>query len=208
MNLDPETRLSLIARLGDLSDDDAWSEFVQIYQPVIRRFLQKYGLQYADAVEVTQEVLGGVLKSIDSFDGDRKGSTFRGWLYRITRNKAVNLIKDRLRFSEADGNEGVDLNQFADPRNIEPEATYQLEFERHLFFWAAEKIAPTVKSLNWQAFWLTTVEGQTVRQTAKCLEVDESMIYVARCRIMKRMTMLIQSRLDGSSQSDSQEAPR
>ena len=61
-NSDLDTRVTLIARMCDLGDDDAWTEFVQIYQPLVLRFVQRYGLQYADASEVTQEVLGRVAK--------------------------------------------------------------------------------------------------------------------------------------------------
>jgi RNA polymerase sigma-70 factor (ECF subfamily) len=61
MTFDPETRNSLISQLASLENEEAWAEFVLIYQPVIQRFLTKYGLQYADAAEVTQEVLSGVV---------------------------------------------------------------------------------------------------------------------------------------------------
>lgn len=32
----PETRASLLLRVRDASDQDAWAEFAEIYQPVIR----------------------------------------------------------------------------------------------------------------------------------------------------------------------------
>jgi len=63
-DLNPDTRASLIVRLRDAGDDEAWIEFVQIYQPVVQRFIQKHGLQYADAAEITQEVLRSVAKSV------------------------------------------------------------------------------------------------------------------------------------------------
>ena len=202
MNDDPTTRLSLIARLCDRSDNDAWSEFVQIYQPVIQRFLQKYGMQYADAVDVTQEVLGGVVRSIESWDGSCKGSTFRGWLYRITRNKAVDSIKRESRLNRDLAGGSFDISQFADVDGTHSEADFQMEFERQLFSWAVEKIMPTVKPVNWQAFWQTTVQGRSVKQVAGQLKIDESAVYVARCRIMKRMAKQVQSQLSDSTQPD------
>ena len=57
MNDSTETRLSLIGRLHNKDDGEAWSEFVQIYEPLIQTIVQRRGLQHADAAEVTQEVL-------------------------------------------------------------------------------------------------------------------------------------------------------
>ena len=66
----PETRNSLIARLSRTEDAAAWAEFVELYQPVIERFVARRGLQYADAAEVTQEVLTKVATRVDSWCGN------------------------------------------------------------------------------------------------------------------------------------------
>lgn len=170
-----------------------------IYQPVIQRFLQKYGLQYADAMEVSQEVLGAVVKSIDRWDSSQQNSTFRGWLYRVTRNKAVNFLRQKK--SLLAGNSG--LSQVADRTAGDPNAlhaAFHQEFERQLFQCAAGKVRPKVKVTNWTAFWNSTIEGHSIERVARELGVEQSAVYVARCRIMKQISQLIQDRLDDSSQ--------
>ena len=47
MNL-PDTRASLILRLPDASDVEAWNEFVEIYRPIVYRVARKKGLQHAE----------------------------------------------------------------------------------------------------------------------------------------------------------------
>jgi WD40 repeat protein len=56
----PDTRLSLIARLKDSSDQEAWSQFVEIYQPLIHQLALRKGLQDADAEDLTQQVFSAV----------------------------------------------------------------------------------------------------------------------------------------------------
>lgn len=199
MNTDPKTRLSLIAKLANTKDEKAWAEFVSIYEPVIQRFLAKYGLQYADAAEVTQEVLGGVLQSIESWDHLGESSTFRGWLYRLTRNKAVDLIRRRTKEAQFKLISDSRLGQIAQSNFADADSEFLGEFERQLFHWAVEKIRPTIKLINWQAFWRSTVEGQPIERVSKDLQIDSSAIYVARCRIMKRLIQLVQTRLDEST---------
>lgn len=40
----PKTRLSLLVRLRDSQDDLAWSEFVDVYAPLIHGFARNQGL--------------------------------------------------------------------------------------------------------------------------------------------------------------------
>ena len=52
----PSTSASLLLRLRDPKDHEAWVEFVTIYEPLTYRLLRRNGLQDADAREVMQEL--------------------------------------------------------------------------------------------------------------------------------------------------------
>ena len=196
---DPDTRLSLILRIQDGADDEAWEEFVEIYQPLVQRIVQRRNLQYADAVEVTQEVLSRVAQSIRQWNPDHQKSTFRGWLYRITRNLTIDFLRqasrDRLRAGD-----GTSLSDVAEPSESES-MEFRAEYERQLFHWAAERLKPRIKTRNWDAFWMSTVEGLPIEQVAQRLGIECGTIYVARSRIMSRLSQLIQQRLSETNDS-------
>ena len=42
MSESPETRVSLLLRLKDSRDHEAWNRFVAIYAPVVQRFSAQY----------------------------------------------------------------------------------------------------------------------------------------------------------------------
>lgn len=197
VNLNPETRLSLIAKIGDLHNQSAWNEFVEIYQPVIHRFVQRSGLQHADAADITQEVLLRVAKSIESWDGNQKTRTFRGWLYRITRNQTI----DYLRKVESEKRRGPyqtgEWEQVAEPTEHEL-SDFRIEYERQVFCWAAEQVKPQFKPTNWQAFWLSTVDGIAVEKVAQILQIDTATVYVARSRITAKIAKLVQAHCEAS----------
>lgn len=195
LNENPETQVSLIARMRDAGDEDAWAEFIQIYQPLVQRFIQRHGLQYADAAEVTQEVLSRVAKSIESWEESHEKSTFRGWLYRITRNLTIDFLRKKKIEGMRIENGDAGLSQVADPSEATSD-DFQAEFEKQIFHWASEKLKPSFKPTNWEAFWLSTVDGQPIDEVAKRLDIDVGTIYVARSRIMARLSQLIQDRLD------------
>ena len=81
------TRSSLLLRIRDAQDDFAWGEFVEIYSPLVYGFARKQGLQDADAIDVTQDVLRIVSRTIGRLDYDPLRGSFRGWLFTIVRNE-------------------------------------------------------------------------------------------------------------------------
>src|SRR4051794_7651699 len=60
----PITRPSLLLRVRDPRDNDAWREFVELYGPLVYRFSRKRGLQDADAADLTQIVFQAITAEV------------------------------------------------------------------------------------------------------------------------------------------------
>ncbi|MEM9657631.1 MAG: sigma-70 family RNA polymerase sigma factor [Planctomycetota bacterium] len=198
MDDSPETRLSLIGRLHDREDAEAWSEFVQIYAPLIEAIARRRGMQYADAAEVTQEVLTRVANAIAKWNPDPSKGTFRGWLYRVTRNLTIDYARRHRPLLKADPE--IDLEQLPDPNGSDSQE-FRLEYRRQVFRWATEKVQPAFKPENWRAFWLTAVEGKTIDEAAHDLQISRGRVCVARFRVMTRISAVIKQRLDETTET-------
>src|SRR6516162_4708756 len=107
MNESPATRASLLIRLRDGGDAEAWQEFVHLYAPVIYGFARKRGLQDADAADMMQEVLRSVSGAAQRLDYDPSRGTFRGWLFTVTRNKIFNFLESGGRRVQGSGDSRV-----------------------------------------------------------------------------------------------------
>jgi len=80
----PSTRASLLVRIQNDDDPQAWDEFVELYAPVIYRYGRRRGLQDADAEDVVQEVMANVRKYGTSYRAAR--GRFRSWLGTVSSN--------------------------------------------------------------------------------------------------------------------------
>jgi RNA polymerase sigma-70 factor, ECF subfamily len=91
----PSTRVSLLLRLRDPHDHDAWMDFVSLYESVILRLLRTHGLQDADARDVMQELFLAVSGSIDRWDAAKEAGSFRGCLSSLRSDwRLSNIVWD------------------------------------------------------------------------------------------------------------------
>lgn len=195
MDSTPKTRLTLIDKIKDPQDAKAWSEFTAIYYPLVFEICRRKGLQHADSTDVTQEVLSRVADSIESYQHDRPGSTFRGWLYCITRNLTVDYFRQRAKDPLAVAVVTPDWNQIKEP-SAEESQEFQLEFKRQMFSVVAKSVQSQVAARTWSVFWKTEVEGIGIDDAAAELEMTRGAVYVARSRVIAKLRSEVQKKLD------------
>lgn len=195
----PQTRQSLIVRLKSNSDI-AWSEFLTVYEQAIFRFCRGRGLQDADAKDVTQEVFSALHGRLDTWDAQANRGSFRGWLFQVARNIAVDSIRERSRKPISSEAHLAELRQ---PQDAEATA-FQFEYRRALFYWAAEKVRCEVQATTWRCFWESAVLNRAPVEVAEELGVTIGTLYTAKCRVMARIRERIAtlSIVDAVSASD------
>lgn len=181
-----DTRHSLIIRLSDSTDEAAWREFVELYEPLVYRLARGKGLQDTDAHDVCQEVLMAVARAAKRWDGNPDRGSFRGWLARVTRNLVINFLTRR----EEPGTGRTSVVELleAQPKS-DPSVSnlFDVEFRRRAFHWAAEKIKKDFTTETWQAFWQTAVGGERPNQVAQAMGMSVGAVYIARSRVLARL---------------------
>jgi RNA polymerase sigma-70 factor (ECF subfamily) len=181
----PATRPSLLMRLRDLGDREAWETFVALYAPLVYGFACKYGLQDADAADLTQEVLCSVTGAARRLEYDPSRGSFRGWLYRVTANRFRDQLRARRLHCVGSGDSAVQaaLEQHAAP----DETAWEEEFRQRTFVIASERVRRDVDESSWQSFWRIAVEAQKPKDVAAALAMSIGAVYVAKSRVLARL---------------------
>lgn len=180
----PSTRASLVVRLRDRLDQEAWGEFVRLYAPVVYRFARRRGLQDADAADLTQDVLRSLAGSVAAFDPAQ--GLFRSWLFTLVHRRLFDWVKSRDRQPVAAGDEAT--QQFLnDAPDRDDEDFWNQQYERQLFAVAAERIQLSFSDATWQAFWQTAVDGKSGHEVAQALGISVAAVYLAKSRVMSKL---------------------
>ena len=95
----PATRVTLLDRLHDPQDQEAWAEFVSLYGPLVFSFARRRLPQDEDAADVMQEVLSAVLRGTYQ----RPSGRFQKWLVTVLLNKIRDFHAARVRRGEVSG---------------------------------------------------------------------------------------------------------
>ena len=186
----PLTRPSLLVRLRDARDGDAWRQFVELYAPLVYRYARRHRLQDADAADLTQEVLRAVSGAVGRFDYDPGRGSFHGWVYTLAHRKLCDFLTRRRRQEQGSGDTATQ-GLLADLPAPEGEQ-WERDYERRVFVWAAGRARAEFREATWQAFWQTAVEGRPAAEVAGALGMSVGAVYIAKSRVQARLKALVQ----------------
>src|SRR6185295_6425736 len=97
MSDDLRTSATLLRRLRDPADRDAWAAFAANYGKRIYAWCRRWNLQEADTEDVTQGLLVSIPSKMRSFHYDPKIGSFRAWLKTVVRNALTDFVRSQQR---------------------------------------------------------------------------------------------------------------
>jgi RNA polymerase sigma-70 factor (ECF subfamily) len=181
------TSLSLLQRLQHAKPAASdWQRLDDIYRPYIRAWVLRFGIDEAEADDLTQEVFVVLSKDLPSFEPLRNGS-FRAWLRQIVLNQVRNFRKARKKRPQA-GRDGVEqlLSQLENP-NSDLSRQWDRDHDQHVIQKLMAIVKPDFETKTWEAFVRSFLHGQPAKQVAQELEISEGAVAQAKYRILKRL---------------------
>jgi RNA polymerase sigma-70 factor (ECF subfamily) len=159
---------------------------VRRYGPLVYHWSSKWGLQEADAQDVTQTVLVKLAQRLRTFDYD-SGRSFRAYLKALTRSAWSDLLEARKRPGAGSGDSAVlDQLQSVEARD---ELLSQLDaaFDRELLEAAMARVQQRVEPHTWEAFRLTALEDLSGAEVAERLGMKVATVFKARSKVQKML---------------------
>jgi RNA polymerase sigma-70 factor (ECF subfamily) len=192
------TRRSLLNRLKDWDDHESWKDFFDTYWKLIYKAAIRAGLNDAEAQDVVQETILGILKGMPGFEYQPEKGSFKGWLLRLTSWRIGDQLRDRRQggapndFAQTSTATGTgtetttsSLDRVPDPSGLKLQATWDEEWEHNLLDVAIERVKLKVDAKDYQLFDLYVFKERPVTEIARGLKVSAGRVYLAKHRIGK-----------------------
>jgi RNA polymerase sigma-70 factor (ECF subfamily) len=192
-----QTSASLLERLRLQPYGGAWQRLIDLYEPLIRGWLRRHGLQRADSDDLVQEVLGVLVTGILGFEHNGRPGAFRSWLRTITVICLRRFWRaQRYRADAAGGSDWEEhLRQLEDPMSG-LSRLWDEEHDRHVLRKVLAMIEPDFRPLTWQAFRRVVLDGALPAAVAADLDLTVNAVLIAKSRVLQRVRQEAQGLLD------------
>ncbi len=181
----PLTSASLLLRIRDQADSEAWREFESVYGPFLRAWCRRKGVNDFNADDIVQEVFAIVARTIDRFDYQREKGGFRAWLATVA---ARELRRNAL--GRATRVESVSTSAPAWQEDlVDPDSDWLELFSMHVLEAACNRVRPLFNSQTWQCFEATWLANREAGEVAASLGVPVHSVYVNKSRVLKRLEL-------------------
>lgn len=184
------TQPSLLSRVRDPSDVEAWRAFDAKYRDLILRYCRRRGLSVGDAEDIHQMAMLKMFRTLPGFTYDRARGRFRDYLYRVVRS-AVSDLKARPKGTTGPVVQGVDeVPDGACPAD----AAWEQEWADHHFRLAMAEIRRAFEARSIEMFE-RLLAGDSVETVATAFQTTSQAVHKVKQRIRDRMRELIEAQI-------------
>ncbi len=176
------TRRTLLHRVRDPADREAWEEFFGLYAPLLERYARARGLARADAEEVRDGCLEVLARRLPGFEYRRERGSFQSWLHGIARGKVIDLLRAR----RTRAGETAELGSLADPSPGPDERCAAAWRAEHLRYCLREA-RRTEPAHVFRVFELLLVEELAVPEVCARTGLTANQVYKAKARVLRRV---------------------
>jgi RNA polymerase sigma-70 factor (ECF subfamily) len=182
------TSATLLERLRDRADAEAWQRLVDLYSPLLSAWLRRHSLQDADVDDLVQEVLTTVAREAVRFEHSGRPGAFRHWLRNILANRLREFWRARrLRpMVTGDSDFVALLDQLEDP-DSGISRLWDQEHDQHIVRRLLAMIEPQFAPSTWQAFRRVVLEGGQPDAVAAELGLTVNAVFIAKSRVLQRL---------------------
>jgi RNA polymerase sigma factor (sigma-70 family) len=191
------TRPSLLLRLRDPRDAEAWRTFVDVYGPLVYGHARRRGLKHEDAEDVTQRVFARVSDAIRAFNYQPDLGRFRDWLGTVVRNEINSFLKKSM--GTAHGKGGDDDPALTHAAAPTADTAWSAEFNAHILQVALERARPRFEPATWRAFERVWLEQAPASQVAEEMGQPIDWVYVAKSRVLKQLAQEVRELADDAA---------
>ena len=175
------TPVSLLERLRRPDEQAAWNQFVELYTPLLYAWTRRLGLRPEEAADLVQDLFVLLVEKLPQFRYDPQRS-FHAWLRTVFLNKWRNHQRSELQATIQPGGESL-----SDISATESASFEEAEYRQYLVRRALQLMQAEFETTTWKACWEFVAWERPAQDVARELNISVNAVYVAKCRVLRRL---------------------
>jgi RNA polymerase sigma-70 factor (ECF subfamily) len=190
------TSLTLLVRVQDRDDHDAWGRFSQIYGGMIGRWLRCQHVQASDADDLGQETLVVVLQELPKFQHNGRPGAFRRWIRLILAHRCREFYRKAQRQERLVAREIEELASSLARDESALAQRWEREHDAFLIREALDQVAPHFGQDTMTAFRRIVLEQQDPAEVALQLNLSLNAVRIGKSRVLARLRETLAGMID------------
>ncbi len=186
------TRQTLLHRVRDPGDREAWQEFFELYAPLLEGYARAHGLSRTDAEEVRDQCLEVLARKLPTFEYQRSRGSFQAWLQGLARGKVIDLVRAR----RVRARESVELTTLADAAAA-PDLLWERQWRAEHLRYALGQVRDREPPERYRVFELLLVEELSVAAVSARTGLEATQIYKIKAALLRRVREVLERLGDG-----------
>ena len=188
--MEDSTRSTLLERLKDRGDADAWETFGSLYRPMLIAYAVSRGLDAPDAEDVAQQCTQAVLEKIEEYEHLH---SFKAWLRSIADHKIVDRFRRGKRLVQGTSTFwDMQSSPQHRPGGESPQEVWDRHWTLSHIAFCAERVRASVNESTYEAFAACVLRGMDPGAVAEALNLSTNQVYVAKHRVLERIREMLQ----------------
>ena len=181
------TRQTLLHRVRDPSDREAWEQFFELYSPLLEGYARAHGLGKDDAEEVRDQCLEVLAKKLPTFEYERARGSFSSWLHRIAHGKVIDLERAR----KVRARESVELSTLADEGHS-LERHWDAQWRAEHLRYALGKVQSDEEPERFRVFELLLVDELDVAEVCARTGLKATQVYKIKAAVLAKVRAVLE----------------
>lgn len=181
-----DTRRTLLQRVRDAGDREAWEEFFGLYAPLLEGYARAQGLSRVDAEEVRDQCLEVLARKLPDFEYRRERGSFQAWLHGIVRGKVVDLVRAR----RVRAHESVALETLGDVQG-DLDREWERQWRAEHLRYALERVRASEDPERFKIFELLLIDELPVAEVGARTGLSAAQIYKLKSALLARVRAVL-----------------
>jgi len=181
-----ENRRTLLARVSDCGDTQAWNEFVGLYRLVFAHYAGGCGLSDRDAEDVAKVCTRELAAYVSSPDYDPDTGVFKRWLAALAQRSVRDTQRRCAGARDLSGEPGRPL-----PADAERAGQFEQVWNAEHLRYCLQRLRSEVELSTFEAFHRLAFEQWPVERVCQRYELTPQYVYAMKSRLTRRLRALM-----------------
>ncbi len=174
------TSPTLLKRIKNVADEQAWKQFYELYAPLILGFARQQGCSETVSYDVLQETMCRLLRYLPRFDYNPKPGKqrqFRSYLLTVVKSRIAVLHKGGAEFISFASDRIAGELELSDDKQTTPGKQEDTLWEQYLFFLAIDRVKQKIEPATWRSFEMYVLDRQSAANVANAMRIKTNLVY-------------------------------